>query len=152
MSRQFSKLNHSSGRGSRRRRERIPGGGIKALGDGVQASGGSEGDSGSNYAVGGVGESVTTEVVGISLSVSRPLAVVVSEVSVAKVSVGVAEVSLGGGVKALGDGVQARWVSRGDRQQRILQGSRDQPQHQRTSCHSSGQREELPGSQGRVPG
>ena len=87
------------------------GGGVKALGDGVQASGGAEGDSGSNNTVGGVGESVTTEVVGISLSVSRPLAVVVSEVSVAKVSVGVGEVSLGGGIKALGDGVLARWVS-----------------------------------------
>merc|ERR1712039_175556 len=87
------------------------GGGVKALGNGVQASGGAEGDSGSNNTMGSVGKSVATEVVGIGLSLSGPLAVVVAEVSVAKVSVGVGEVSLGGGVKALGDGVLARWVA-----------------------------------------
>ena len=73
------------------------GGCIKALGDGVQSGGGSEGDT-SNNGVAGVGEGVATKVVGISLSISGPLAVVV----------GNGKSSLGHGVKTLGDGVQTR--------------------------------------------
>ena len=88
------------------------GGCIKALGDGVQTGGRSEGDSGGNDTVGSVGEGIATKVVGVGLGISGPLAVVAEvSVSVSEVAVGVRSVSLGGGIKALGDGVLARWVS-----------------------------------------
>ena len=61
------------------------GGGIQALGDGVQTGGGSEGDT---------SDSVATEVVGVS----GPLAIVV----------GNGKSSLGHRVQSLGDGVQSR--------------------------------------------
>merc|ERR1719187_2920092 len=67
------------------------GGCIKALGDGVQTSGGSEGDS-------SVG--ITTEVVGVS----GPLAIVV----------GNGKSSLGHWVKTLGDGVQTSRRTKGN--------------------------------------
>jgi len=65
--------------------------GIKSLGDWVQTSGRSEGNS----------ESVSMSVEGVS--VSGPLSVDKSMVSVSVVSVG--SISLGGSIKSLGDGV-----------------------------------------------
>merc|ERR1712076_276318 len=83
------------------------GGGIKALGDGVQAGRVSNGKP---------SNSIATKVVGVSLGISRPLAVVVSVVAemVSVETMGIGKVSLGGDIKALGDGVQARRVSEGN--------------------------------------
>jgi len=64
--------------------------GIKSLGDGVQTSGGSEGDT-----------VVSAQVVGVSLS--GPLSIDKSVVSVSVVGIG--GISLGGSIKSLGDGV-----------------------------------------------
>merc|ERR1739844_723351 len=76
------------------------GGCIKALGDGVQAGRVSNGKP---------SNSIATKVIGVSLGISRPLAVVVSVETM-----GIGKVSLGGNIKALGDGVQARRVSEGN--------------------------------------
>merc|ERR1711934_1155142 len=54
-------------------------------------------------------------VVGVSLGISGPLAVVAEvSVSVSEVAVGVRSISLGGGIKTLGDGVQTSGGSEGD--------------------------------------
>ena len=85
------------------------GGGVKALGDGVQTGGGSGGNCSNKRTVGSVGEgvaSVATKVVGVS----GPLTVVVSEVVVRSVR----SVFLGGGIKSLGDGVQTGGGSEGN--------------------------------------
>ena len=70
------------------------GGGIKALGDGVQTGGGSEGNT---------SDGIATKVVGVS----GPLAVVVAHV-------GNGKSSLGHGVKTLGDGVQTSGRTEGN--------------------------------------
>jgi len=91
------------------------GGCIKALGDGVQTGGRSEGDSSGNDTVGSVGKGIATKVVGVGLGISGPLAVVTEvAVGVSEMAVGVRSVSLGGGIKALGDGVQTGGRSEGN--------------------------------------
>merc|ERR1712105_132393 len=115
MSRQSSKLNRSSVEVAMGVGKVSLGGCIKALGDGVQTGGRSEGDSGGNDTVGSVGEGIATKVVGVGLGISGPLAVVAEvSVSVSKVAVGVRSVSLGGGIKALGDGVQTSGRTEGN--------------------------------------
>merc|ERR1719350_279735 len=84
-----------------------PGHGVDSLGDGVQTSAGSKGDT-IDIGVGSISIGVSSiEDSGISfgLSISRPLAVV-PVYPVVSISV-VGAISLGGGVKALGDWVKS---------------------------------------------
>merc|ERR1712079_781195 len=87
--------------------------GDESLGDGVLTRGVSEGDTVGSISIGvssigisSIGQTIAVSSVekgGVSLSISRPLAVV----TMVSVSV-VGDISLGHGVKALGDGVKSR--------------------------------------------
>merc|ERR1712198_571533 len=78
--------------------------GVKSLGDGVLTGAGAEGDT---VAVGsiGVGSISIGGIVGLGISISRPLANVVSSGD---------DSALGHGVKSLGDGVQTGAGAEGD--------------------------------------
>merc|ERR1712121_480326 len=77
------------------------GGGIKTLCDGVKTSAGSKGNSG--ISIGDRGGIRVGSIESISISISRPLAKVVSIVARVSIEGGI---SLGGSIKTLGDWVE----------------------------------------------
>merc|ERR1712001_89843 len=85
------------------------GGSVKALGDGVQTSARSKGDTGVSKRMAKDSSRCSSS---LGFFIGRPLAVVVS-VGVMSVAV-VRNIALGGSVKALGDGVQTSARSEGD--------------------------------------
>merc|ERR1712134_211160 len=85
------------------------GGGIKTLGDGVKTSAGSEGNSG--ISIGDWGGIRVGSIESISISISRPLAKVVSVVSRVSIEGGI---SLGGSIKSLSDWVKTTAGAKGD--------------------------------------